>query len=627
MKSTQEYSEEMFSGLDNNAITSLYNQLGAGAEQQLSELGLEPSYSQGQIDLTSQPSLGNLLAHANSMTFSYPSLNGPRRGTSAFFGRTLSSQSSGLGLAPTSEFEGMGSWSNVGVGDMEGQIPGAEYEAPLPPVSAGISQTFSTLVASEALQYPPEFMLENSRMDMADVELLSKASVAIQGLQEVEESCPGVLDNIKRQQSQAISNSDINAYRKIEAEQEKMATNLEKALQELFTLVRSTILDSYLLVSARSLSQQFMLHQQVLELYRQELQQTFGTGVPLAPNSIPPIVSLYLIEQPLPQVVFKEKPIEETYTVALLTASQQNIATDKMMTAVLMAPDVSKSGPNLTNHVVPIEGNVNDRKAKFNSLTVSVSSRMNHVNVRFQTSVERGTFHASITTIPSFPFIVITNESQWFEAAGKLLLLDTFGHPKPVTWPQFANTLHSHFLKATRQTDPERPLYHFEFDYIHRRFFNHSEHVVEKQVTAFWSWFGQCLQTIRFKRYISTLWNTGAIFGFITKEECNKVLQGQGLGTFIIRFSESLPGLFGVAYVSDDPKERIKHCLIKNEDIGSNKSLAEFLRDKDQFQLLLRMEPHEMGKIRRFPKDVVLQQYYSKKKVASVSSNPGYIVL
>ena len=28
MKSTQEYSEEMFSGLDNNAITSLYNQLG-----------------------------------------------------------------------------------------------------------------------------------------------------------------------------------------------------------------------------------------------------------------------------------------------------------------------------------------------------------------------------------------------------------------------------------------------------------------------------------------------------------------------------------------------------------------------------------------------------------------------
>jgi hypothetical protein len=232
-----------------------------------------------------------------------------------------------------------------------------------------------------------------------------------------------------------------------------------------------------------------------------------------------------------------------------------------------------------------------------------------------------------VVTAPSFPFVVITNESQWYEAAGKLLLLDAFTGSKSIPWAQFANTLHSHFIKTTRQNQNERPLYHFELSYIHTRFFDNNENVTEKQGQNFWAWFGQIMQTIRFKRHISTMWNTGIIFGFMTKEECNRVLAGQGLGTFIIRFSESLPGLFGVAYVSDDPKERVKHCLIKNEDIGSNKSLAEFLRDKDQFQLLLRMDTLEVGKIRRIPKDVALQNFYSRKKVVANTSNPGYIVL
>jgi hypothetical protein len=596
----------------------------------LSSLGLEPTYSQGQIDLQSQPSFGNLLAHANSMTFSYSSLNAPRRGTSAFLSRTFSTQSSGLGVAPTVEMDPLPAWNTVQPHDMEAQMGGAEYEAPPgPPLSAASAQTFSALVMSESLQCPAEFLLEGTRMSGMELDALSKASVALQGLKELENSCPNALDNIKRVQAQAIQTGDIASSKQIITEQSNMANSLENAIQELFSIIRTVVLDSFALLTARHLSQQFQLHQHILEMYRQELQHAFGTGVAIAANLVPPVVSLYLMDQPLPQVVFKEKPIEETYNVSVLTASQQDITVDKHMTAILNSGEIQvKAGTStLSNHVVPVDWNVNERRAKFDGLSVNISTRMAPISVKFQTVVSRGSFHASVTTTPSFPFIVITNESQWFEAAGKLLILDTFSGAKSVPWPQFANTLHSHFLKATRQVEAERPLYHFEFNYIHHRFFDHAEHVSEKQVQQFWAWFGQCLQTIRFKRYISTLWNTGVIFGFITKDECNRVLQGQGVGTFIIRFSESLPGLFGVAYVSDDPKERVKHCLIKNEDIGSNKSLAEFLRDKDQFQLLLRMDTQEVGKIRRSPKDVVLQQFYSKKKVTASASNPGYIVL
>jgi hypothetical protein len=77
----------------------------------------------------------------------------------------------------------------------------------------------------------------------------------------------------------------------------------------------------------------------------------------------------------------------------------------------------------------------------------------------------------------------------------------------------------------------------------------------------------------------------------MTKEECNKALATQNLGTFLIRFSESNPGMFAIAYVYEkqtDGVEKIKHFLVKSEDIGSNKSLPDFLREKELFQYLLK---------------------------------------
>jgi len=44
---------------------------------------------------------------------------------------------------------------------------------------------------------------------------------------------------------------------------------------------------------------------------------------------------------------------------------------------------------------------------------------------------------------------------------------------------------------------------------------------------------------------------------------CNGLLKNEEVGTFIIRFSESYPGLFAIAYVDDDPYE--KYTLNKKQ--------------------------------------------------------------
>ena len=94
---------------------------------------------------------------------------------------------------------------------------------------------------------------------------------------------------------------------------------------------------------------------------------------------------------------------------------------------------------------------------------------------------------------------------------------------------------------------------------------NNSNIVSEDDANNFWQWFGLCLHTIRFKRHILSLWTQGSIFGFINKEESVRLLSSQPDGTFLIRFSESNPGVFGIACSSG---QTIEHFHVRGEDIG-----------------------------------------------------------
>jgi len=232
-----------------------------------------------------------------------------------------------------------------------------------------------------------------------------------------------------------------------------------------------------------------------------------------------------------------------------------------------------------------------------------------------------------------YPLIAITNESQWMDAELKLLLKDIFPnhddvhHHGSVSWNSFANCLHRRFLRATvtKQTeDNARPFSATDWKYFHERFFDSSRHVTCEKIIAFWKWFGPIMQTLRFKKHISSLWLSGMLFGFVSKEVCCYELEQQRDGTFIVRFSEKFPGLFAVAFVFDDgSSERVKHYLVKPEDTGSQKSLPDFLREKTQFKYLLRYE-HRDNQLCLVQKENALKPFYSKTRIATTTPEMGY---
>ena len=120
-----------------------------------------------------------------------------------------------------------------------------------------------------------------------------------------------------------------------------------------------------------------------------------------------------------------------------------------------------------------------------------------------------------------------------------LILEDAFGDKTEIRWIRFCNTLQRHFFRATRQDSFRtfRALELFDFNYIHIRFFERKgnskffskekEIVNLSQFNRFWQWFGKSLQSMRYQRYVSKLWQNGLIYGFLFKKDVNDVLRNQ----------------------------------------------------------------------------------------------------
>jgi len=258
----------------------------------------------------------------------------------------------------------------------------------------------------------------------------------------------------------------------------------------------------------------------------------------------------------------------------------------------------------------------------------------NAVTLRFgiQVQVGQGPTAQTLTveSEASQPFIVITNECQWEESEGTLIKKDAFGEQLEVPWTSFANVLQKHFLRATRQ-DPIRPtrcLSHADLDYIHKLFFGGHPLITQKSYDAFWTWFGKGIQKLRYQRHICTLWWSGLIYGFLSREGVHEALQNEEVGTFLIRFSERHPGMFAVGYKVDDPdiSKSVRHYLIRPDDTaGAKKTLPDFLAEQPAFTQVLQVTVENIDSqpiLRKFMKDAVFEPYYSKRN--SISSVNGY---
>lgn len=191
----------------------------------------------------------------------------------------------------------------------------------------------------------------------------------------------------------------------------------------------------------------------------------------------------------------------------------------------------------------------------------------------------------------SAPFIVFTNESQWEESEAILLKKECFP-TNEIQFQRFANYLQMHFLRSTRQDpySPERALSIHDLNYIARSKFADKSIITKNDFDEFLKWFGKVLRKIRHQQTFHTLWAKGLVYGFISRQESEKLLKNYPDGTFLVRFSESAFGKVVITSVHDGEKRNspreYHHFLISPGKHESPFRLLEVVRNQGVSQYL-----------------------------------------
>lgn len=263
----------------------------------------------------------------------------------------------------------------------------------------------------------------------------------------------------------------------------------------------------------------------------------------------------------------------------------------------------------------------------------TAGSRKTLATLKFTTRVTFNGVPLTLTSHPTHPFLITTNDIQYEESEGILLRHFAFGNARDtdIPWYYLANIMHAFFLRATRQ-DPLRPvrsLSKSELKYIHSKFFGDKAMVSCRTFEVFYDWFGKNIQKIRFQRHLCSMYQSGYVYGFVNREFVQELLQDQPKGTFIIRFSERHPGTIAICYVIDDPdpKNRVRHYLITSEDVYSaKKTLPDFLIEWNIFTAVIQVTREPNGTIHHILVDKLeaLDRYRIKKGGTSDKKSGGY---
>lgn len=438
------------------------------------------------------------------------------------------------------------------------------------------------------------------------------------------------LEKMKVIQKQVMMHPQKETFTMLDNEQNSLKKQIDAELSSLQQIDSSYLLSPTEIRHVVYLMHELTIQSIQLELFHDELQLLVHPQ-----NPTPCIAALVIIEQPFPMVITKGKPLEDDpVVVQLLSGSRvefQSIGKVKATMVVENQPTTKAAAATKTietefsYHVVSMDEA--QRIAKYH-LKFLNGTRKNPVTLKFsmQVQVVGGAGTVTVESPPSNPFIVITNECQYEESDGTLLKKDSFGSQAEIPWPMFANKLQRHFLRATRQ-DPIKPtryLSRHELTYIHQNFFGGQPMVSQAAFDLFWGWFGKNLQKLRYQRHVCSMWQSGLIYGFISRFQVDEALKNEEAGTFLIRFSERHAGLFAVGYKIDD--SRVRHYLVRPDDTaGAKKTLPDFLAECTQFNRILQLTIEPVSgepRLRNFPKDVVLEPYYSKRDALQATN--GY---
>ncbi|XP_043988023.1 signal transducer and activator of transcription 1-like [Gambusia affinis] len=200
-----------------------------------------------------------------------------------------------------------------------------------------------------------------------------------------------------------------------------------------------------------------------------------------------------------------------------------------------------------------------------NQLTVTEELHI----IRFVTQLQHNgeTFNIQAS---SLPLVVISSSNQVPSAWAAIMWssmasgvdsenLSLFLDPPGLKWEQLAPLLSWQFLsvgqrpldqdqlsmlQAKIMDDPDGP--------IHWNKFSKDENV--------WIWIDGILDLI--KKFVWELWRDGCIMGFVSKERTRALLREKPVGTFLIRFSESIPdGAITFSWVEQSAGEKHIHFV------------------------------------------------------------------
>eukprot|EP00026_Physarum_polycephalum_P002638 Phypoly_transcript_02646.p1 GENE.Phypoly_transcript_02646~~Phypoly_transcript_02646.p1 ORF type:complete len:603 (+),score=111.89 Phypoly_transcript_02646:163-1971(+) len=427
------------------------------------------------------------------------------------------------------------------------------------------------------------------------------------------------LKKIHHEQAQLLQQPQVEPYNALTAQQRALKEQMDAEVRALTQLSQQVIMDPPDLARLVVLQQELRIQIKQLELYIMELQQLTQQGGGQV------VAALVVRKQPFPVVITKGKQLSEgQLAVQLLTGANPTVTSTGPVKATLLCEShnpSTKGAPSspLESDAQPLNG---PAKSGDFPLKFMAGTRKAAVHLKFGIPVRSPVASATIESDMSHPFVVITNECQWEGSAGTLLKKDAFGGQLEIPWPQFVNTLQRHFLIATKQdlVRPKRALSMYDFHYINTQFFGSRTVVQQKDFDNFWNWFGKSMQTLRYQRHISSMWQAGIIYGLINRDDVNSALLHQDPGTFLIRFSERNPGQLGIAYVSSEHSTnshtRIKHYLVQpNDTAAAKRTFPDFLSECPQFVYALQLVSNASGQptFVKSHKDPALEPFHPRK--------------
>ncbi|EGG18419.1 signal transducer and activator of transcription family protein [Cavenderia fasciculata] len=416
---------------------------------------------------------------------------------------------------------------------------------------------------------------------------------------------------------QTLDETTVQHLSNLSQKQVTLSNQMNTEMSALDATKKGMILDPTDLAKLFALKQDLQIQFKQLHLLHNEIQAVLNPGS----ASSKPNVALVLKTQPFPVVITKGKQLgENQLVVQILTGARSNFHINGPVKATLLCDShpTNKNNPQQvlemdTQPIYPAS-----LTAHF-PLKFLAGTRKSSVNLKFGVNIrDMDSVTTAVESDFSNPFVVITNECQWEGSAGVLLKKDAFDGQLEISWPQFINTLQRHFLIATKQDPvrPKRPLSQFDFKYIQTHFFGNRSIIHQQDFDRFWVWFGKSMQTLRYQRHISTLWQEGIIYGYMGRQEVQDALTNQDPGTFIIRFSERNPGQFGIAYIGSEVPHRIKHYLVQpNDTAAAKKTFPDFLAEHPQFINILQWSKGSDGLPRflKSHKDTALNSFAPRR--------------